>query len=460
MPQFPISDAAFYLATPVVLALVVLLFWVVGYDPRRALDYLRRNARWIGLNAVLVIIAAHALMLSPPPPAGSPGVASHRVWGPLQMVVNFDSFEFVADARHPGRLSIPGSYRQTRPLGIMVASLLTLAERPPYVQLLQPGWLSFVILNFVLLLVALMLFRRLNAPASSVAAVAVAILGTYLTFNDVVKGFFWSAHTQMWNVLMPLISIALSLCFLRHPERSWRFMTATGALLGIGSLAYGNLLVCVATAIASIGIGFWIDRTRPQLLKLFGKLCLFLGVFAAPMMIWTSIIKRTTGSFYYAEADCCRMFVWIYDYWKAGGAIALENPAFGPRLQTQLSFLGEFVMHLWHVLWPALILLAIALLVGVMSLPRLKATIKERSRTLTATVITLVMCLCFYLLMGFYRHRLEFNIVVPVIVMATVIFTGLLERMTRKETVVTMLLVVIAAGSCITSALMRITWPY
>ena len=452
MAQFPISDAAFYLATPVVLGLVVFLFRVVGYDPHRAPDYLRRNARWIALNAVLVIVAAHALMLAPPPPPGSPCAESHRVWGPLEMVVSCDSYEFVADASHPGRLSITNSYRQTRPLGIMVASLLTLAERPPYVQLLQPGWLSFVILNFVLLLVALVLFRRLNAPASSAAAVAVAVLATFLTFNDVVKGFFWSAHTQMWNVLLPLISIALSLAFLRRPERSWRFMTATGALLGIGSLAYASLLVCLPVTITSIALGFWINHERPPLLSLFGKLCLFLGAFAAPMMIWTSIIKRTTGSFYYAETQCCRMFVWILDSWKAGGAQALQR-------QTQ-AFLGDFLIHLWHVLWPALVLLAITLLVGIMSPPRLKATIRERSLTLAAAAITLVVCLGFFALIGFYRHRLAFPVVVPVLVIASVIITALLERMPKKETVVTILLVVIAAGGFITSALVRITWPY
>lgn len=492
MPEFfPISDAQFYLATVLVLALCVLLFWVVGYDPRRALSYLRRNAAWVALNALLVIVAAHALLLAPPPPADTPCVESHHVWGPLMMVLTCDSYEFVRTARHPGRLSMSGSVRQSRPLEILIASLLTLAEVPnpesrshraapeqnlaldgqndkpcenciqtilgyPYGVRLQPGWLPFVILNFFVLLVALMLFRRLNAPVTSAAVVAVAVLGVFLVFNSVVKGFFWSAHTQMWNVLMPLISISLSAAFLRHPARSWRFMIATGALLGIASLAYASLVVCAPVAIAAILLGFWINRERPPLLSLIGKICLFVGAFAAPSVIWINILLMRSGTYYHFEFQECRQFVWIYDYWRAGGATALENRLVcGQRLQTQ-SFLGEFFMHLWNGMWPALVLLAIALIVGVMSPARLKETLRARSAILGAAAITLVMCLGFFALMGFYRDRLEFNVVVPAFVIASVIVTGLLERVPRKQTIVTIVLLVVAAAGYIIAALVRV----
>lgn len=54
----------------------------------------------------------------------------------------------------------------------------------------------------------------------------------------------------------------------------------------------------------------------------------------------------------------------------------------------------------------------------IMSPPRLKVTIRERSRTLGAAAITLVMCLSFFALVGFYRNRLAFNVLVPVVIVS------------------------------------------
>lgn len=485
---FPISDAHFYLATVAILALCVLLFWAVGYDPRRAGRYLRSNARAVVLNALLVVAAVHALMLAPPPPADAYCVENHRVWGPMVMVQTCDSYDFVRTARHPGRLSMPGSDRQSRPLEIMVASLLTLVEVPnpesrshsapaetfdpferkhdatpcqnclqsylgyPYGWPLQPGWLPYVIINFVLLLVSLMIFRRLNDPATVAAEAAVGLLGTFLIFNDVVKGFFWSAHTQMWNVLVPLISISLSLSLMRRPERDWRFMAAAGLLLGIGTLAYASLLICVPAAVAAIALGFRGRRERPRLPALFGKLCLFAAAYAAPTLIWIAVIKRKTGIFYSHEVEAFREYVWMLDSWRAGGAQALLR-------QTQV-FVGQFLVNLWDVSWPVLVLLALALVAGALSPRRLRETIRQRSQILVASSVTLVLCLGFFALMGFYRNRLAFNAAVPLIVCASVIFTGLLERAPRRQAVVTVLLVAAAACGYITLALVRVTWPY
>jgi hypothetical protein len=458
MTRSTIGNAWFYLATLGIFALCVFFFRVVGYGPGKATRYLRRNVRWIALNALLIAAAAHLLMLAPSPPAGTYCVESRQVWGPLTMVVSCDSYQFAQLARDPGVLAEPGVFRQSRPLMVMAASWLTLAELP-YGRYLRPEWFSYVILNFVVLLVALMVFLHLNMPAGTAATVGTAALSTFLVFNDVVKGFFWSAHTQMWNVLMPLISIALARTLLQHPARSWRFMTATGALLGIGALAYASLVICVPAAIAAIALGFWIRGQSPPVSTVMGKIGLFVGAFALPSLVWVGIITIKNGAYQSAELQACRQFIWLYDYWVAGGPIALEDvQSCGRRLRTEW-FLGEFFMNLQAVGWPGLVLLGVALAVGVTSSTRLRATLWERSHTLTAGVITLTMCLGFFLLMGFYRNRLEFNIVVPVIVMMSVIISGFLERMPSEQAIATVLLVVVAAGGCVTSALVRLG-PY
>ena len=205
MPQFPISDSTFYIATIVVVAVCVFLFAIVGYDVRRLPQYVLNNARWIVLNAALVVFAAFALMLAPAPPAGTPCVETYRVWGPLKMVVSCDSYEFVEGALHPGRLSMPRSYRQTRPLWVTLASLLKFAEKPPYVELLIPGWLPYVALNFGLLVVSLMLFRQLHEPASWMSSVAVVVSSVFLLLMMLSKDFS-GQHTRKYGT-------CLCLCF-------------------------------------------------------------------------------------------------------------------------------------------------------------------------------------------------------------------------------------------------------
>ena len=436
-----------YVATLAAIAFCAGLFWVIGYDLRRAPRYLMNNWRWIAMNAVLIIVAAHALLLAPFPPPGSHCVETRRV-GPLQMVLSCDSDQFIASARDPARLLEYRSWNQARPLGVVAASLLTLVESR---WLNHPGWLSYVILNFVLLLVALIFFRRLNAPVTATGATMVAVLGTFLVFNDVVKGFFWSAHTQMWNVLMPLISISLSYAFLRRPVRSWLFMTAAGLLLGVGFLAYGSLVVCVAAAIVSILLGVWKNREGLNS-TLIGKLFVFLLAFVAPVLIWIALVKRASGAFFSPEAEIFRQFVWMLDSWREGGFAALMSQA--------RVFFFEFFVHLANVIWPALMLLAIVVVVRIVAPDRLRQTIKERSLVLAAAGITLVICAVFYSLMGFYRNRLEFNVVMPLIVIASVLLTGVIEGLPRKQTTLTMTLVVLAALVFVASALVRVTWPY
>ena len=442
------SDLTFHLATVAIGALCVWLFWIIGYGPRRATGYVRRRATWLVLNALLVTTAAHLLMLAPPPPAGTPCVASQRVWGPLEMVVSCDSIEFVRVAEHPGALST--SFRQTRPLQPMGAALLSRAQ-VGYGPHLSPAWFSFVVLNFVTLVTALMVFRELMAPVGRAAAVAVAILGVFLTFNNVVKGFFWSAHTQMWNVLMPLVSIAISVAFLRQPDRDWRFMLAAGALLGIVWLAYPSMVICAVAAIAASLLGFRIDDMHPRWVHVLGKWSVFLALVAAPMVIWISVIITRTGNLNFPEVQGFRQFVWIVDSWRMGGIASVQQQA---RL-----FLGEFVTHLWPGLWPVLVLLTIAVLAGSVPPRRLRAAITARALTLTAALITLILSVGFFALMGFYRQRLEFNVVVPVLVIASVILIGVIERMASGPAAVTLLVVMGAAIAYITAAVVRVG-PY
>ena len=446
---FPIGDFQFYSATAVILVLALFLVSVAGYDLRNLPRHFRCNIRWITFSAALVAGAACALSLAPIPPAGSHCVETHQLWGPMEIVLSCDSHEFIMNARHPGRLSMQNSWNQSRPLQIMVAAVLTLADAPNPQNCYSPGWLPFVLINFVLLLCALMVFKRLMNPVGTSAVIATALLGIFLVFNDVVKGFFWSAHTQMWNVFMPLLSISLSLTLLERPIRSWGFMVATGGLLGIALLAYPSLAVCAVSVVAAIALGYCRDP-KASITSLLGKVGVFLVVFFLPMALWISIIKWKVGNFYFAEAQSSfREFIWIADSWQAGGVTAI--------LDKSKIFVYEFLLIFFEVTWPILVLLAIVLLVPAQ---RLNAVIKARSRLLEAVAITFVVCFCFFALIGFYRNRLAFNAAVPIFIVASALLVAALERIPRQRAVIILLSIGVVSVGYVTSALVGVTWPY
>ena len=461
--MYAATNTQFYWAIAIIIVVCVALFWMVGHEIRRVPRYLLSNWPWISINGLLILAAVHALLLAPPPPVSTHCAETQHVSWRLYMVLSCDSIKFVSSAREPRLLLTHRWWNQSRPLAPMAASLLTLAEAAdaekklsilgrPYGVTYQPGWLPYVFFNFVLLLISLMLFKRLNAPRTTISSVATLILATFLVFNDVVKGFFWSAHTQMWNVLMPLICMALSYSFLRNPVRSWSFMMALGLLLGFGFLVYGSLVVCTVAVIVAIGVGLRLNRERTSLTSLFAKLLLFLFVFSAPTFLWITIVNRTVGFFFSPEAEIFRQFVWLWDGWLEGGIG-------GIRRYAQTFFL-QFSFHLANVLWPALLLLVIVLLIRKINPAELRQTINERSLTLGAAGITFAVCLGFFGLMGFYRNRLAFNIVMPALVATSVLITGVVDRLPRKHWILTMTLVVLVAVVSITSALMRVTWPY
>ena len=107
-----------------------------------------------------------------------------------------------------------------------------------------------------------------------------------------------------------------------------------------------------------------------------------------------------------------------------------------------------------------LVVLGVVLAVGLASPARLREVVCARRSILIACLITSALCLVFFAALGFYRNRLAFNVVIPILVGASVIATGLLERQPRGLAITMLLLLAIGATGYIASALSRVTWPY
>jgi predicted membrane-bound mannosyltransferase len=77
-----------------------------------------------------------------------------------------------------------------------------------------------------------------------------------------------------------------------------------------------------------------------------------------------------------------------------------------------------------------------------------------------SALLTAMSCFGFFGLMWFYRSRLEFNIVVPLFVLAGIFLRDILEKGPAQGAARQLILPGLAAFAYITVALVTINWPY
>lgn len=470
---YPISEGVLFAGTICVLALAGWLLAVVGLPPRRILTWLRTHWRLTALYSVVVLVGVHLLFLAPPPKHGTQCVETdHPFIHSLSFTINCDSLIFEDLARHPQKLAARDQFFQDRPLQPLVAALLTRVEDPggerspphpgpcrgclerligyPYGskgQPGQPGWLPYVFINFLELVVALILFDRLLRGGTRFC-LPVLLLGLLLIFNEPVKNFFWSAHTQMWNVLMPLLSIAACAALVRQPARGWRYMGALGLLIGIGALAYASVVVIAPAVVLAEIVGCRLKHV-PVLTRRFGLSVVLLAAGTiGPFLAWASLVRAVSGGFLDAATKYYGEYVWISHALRLGGLSELlhQTEIYLGFLHQPASYYGQFAPDLFVMLWPALLILVFLAEIGYAGRVRWHDLTEARRDVLVGVGATLLICLPFFALQGFYRDRLEFNFTVPVIVTAGLAALEI-RRLTPRRSFAVAVNVVLAIGA-------------
>jgi hypothetical protein len=451
LTAYPISNGALYVGTAIALLAIAGLWAAIGFTPRRCLLWAKQHWRLTVLYTVVALVLVHLVFVAPAVPRGHPCVTVVKPAGGLSFGVSCDSDAFISIAREPGSISLEDSFRQGRPLQALVAALGARVEDPrgdcnpclqdpagnPYGYEQQPGWLPYVVLNFLQLLAAVLLFDRLLRREGSGASLPVLLLAVLLLANVVTKNFFWSAHTQMWNILVPTICVAACASLVRRPERGWRYMGVVGLLLGFGTLAYGGVIVIVPALIVAMAIGRRLSGTRLSTASFVGPVSALVAGTLVPLVAWIGLILATTGSFYSAETEAYRQWVWMAD--------ALDRGGVGELLDETGAMLDAFWTSVRTIIWPPLLLLA-----GVLALARVTGVslwglAAERRDVAIAIAVSLAVFLPFFALQGFYRERLAFNLAVPVIIAVGVVAVEIARRATRTQLVA--LNLVLACGA-------------
>ena len=247
-----------------------------------------------------------------------------KLFGPFHIVENYDSPWFINDANHPIELLEPRNIIQTRPgLVYLVAGLQKLLS--PLRDHLMPFFLSlgnakhkddffpyalFVLVNYLLLLLSFSIYLRCFQPDIGSNVLGVTFLGGLLVFNDVTKAFLLTPHTQLFNLLVPL------LCFyaLREVKDCHLFdrgrLFVLAFLAGLGVTAYGTFVLFLPSVV--IGLVWTVVRDKARIdLRMAGRLALVVALTVLPYLAWVFYVRSVTGSFYSVEMTSQHQFVWI-----------------------------------------------------------------------------------------------------------------------------------------------------
>ena len=310
--------------------------------------------RWSWWPLPCLLAVTVSFWWAPPP---GPEAEFYGVYRPLGagagFVVNQDADVFCEAAAQPEQLLRPGFAWQSRPLYILAGSLLgrplawLWAHLPglpadPSPDGLGAYYLAYLLLNAVLLWASLWLLAAL-ARAYGLPRQGAQLwpLGWLLLSQPVTKAFFWTAHLQMFTLLVPLLALYGMARLRATTWPSWRWTVA-----GLGLLAYGSfllLLPCWLLALVQRAGGWrqaWAPMVRATL------------AFLLPLGLWAGLLTVSGIGFYSHEVQAYGQFVWLIEAAQAGlpalGAqLGAHLRAFGAALRPEAGLLALAGVCLW-----------------------------------------------------------------------------------------------------------------
>jgi len=377
------------------------------------------------------------------------------VVGNLNYLKNCDSNAFLRIARRPSRLFEEDSIWQSRPgypiLGTLGAlpfrAVESIRARIAVSRLIGRDWYQpeydtyyagFILVNWLILTVAAVLFLLLVSGKPSSPVVLFPL--TILVLNGVTKGFFWTPHTQIFNVLIPVASCAVAVSLLSKSQPLGRLLPIIGFCCGLASLVNGAfVLVLLTTTVALVS---FLMRSRRQI-PILSLLLAWLG-FVAPLIAWRQYVVWKTGSFYMHEISAYRQFVWILDslHREESGFLVL----LGANVRSFVETVGESI---------ALIVVMLGVALALCRTLRVRATTTMTVELKCAVGSFLLVGVPFFALMGYYTPRLTWELAPPLLILLSECLNSLGRAVSdRNFRFLKMSLVVAAIGYATTTLML------
>lgn len=315
----------------------------------------------------------------------------------LNVLINCDSAVFMKDAQNPTRFFDGQSVYQDRPLHALLAwclgSFLKLIGFPNTSRLVEGNsgqttlyesafYLSYVFLNFLILLLAVVIAVRYmkqsefgvsSKPPLNVIFLIVLIVAT----NELTKSFFWTPHSQMFNVLLPILALLL----LANRKQVDKFRVFFGIACGLVLLMFFYPLFGILFSILAFS-GYSVFRRRIILILL--PLTVFL--------LYPRTLEYFGGSYTNHNILKFRQFVWVTDSFREG--------EFNERIVTNIELLIATIP-----LIPSVLLLIAAILIVYIATKLGRKSLVVNLESL-AYLLFFALYLFMLYLMGYYSRRL------------------------------------------------------
>ncbi|GEM_PF-2705975 len=279
------------------------------------------------------------------------------------------------------------------------------------------GYIVFILFHIGILIACYKLYMRLSGAVSPGTAAGIAGLAVFI--NNITKQFLWSPHTQLFNIMAPLLSIYYFVK-MQEAERPERMFLTAGALCGIGMLFYG---IFVLPAVAA-GLGYLWRRRKD--IRDAGKIVATgigaMMLFALPMALWYGFIVLKNGAFYNYDVEHFKGFVWLAEvsaeqgwgralYWLGHNFLAMFSGAF-------MQGWG-FILILAGLIWQA----------------RRLGDAPRETYLWAGAGIYAVLASAFFAFYGLTVERLSYTLV-PVLFPLTGLYLGHIERRTARPLLV------------------------
>ncbi len=404
------------------------------------------------------------ILLAPRPPQESESqlcVKTYEIFGPVHVVINCDSYEFVKLADNPALLLTDerSNLWQSRPLYpvlgyfaampfkasvVLIQSVMSVIGINSEIVInagsksvnfnsvkygnndtaksvvmaegksinfnsMISGYLGYLTINLALLVIASIIFCRLLSNSSQIST-SLIFPASLLLVNEVSKAFFWTPHLQIFNILYPILTIGIGWKIIENRTIRLQKILLIGLAIGLACLIYGAFIVTAFSTAFALLIHqeskgkFWRSRGLPAI-------CLLLATIV-PILTWIGIVKLFCGSFYSHEIQVHRQFVWIFDAARLGwvnfSTVVLAN-------------IGTFYSMLAAVsIFPLLVLATVRITVSIMQPKILNIPLAQTRNIASAMGCYFCAAIPFYALMGFHATRLVWCLTVPLIILIAI----------------------------------------
>ena len=274
------------------------------------------------------------------------------VKGPLstQVLINCDSAQIVQDSQTPSRLWNAETSYQDRPLytlaGYVISKPLRLLSdsfeiysntKGEPITFYYANYLAFIFLNIILLLLVLWqsikLVRQLMPGRQMFGQTF--FLGTVLSLlvaNNVVKGFVWTPHTQIFNLLLVIYSINLWL----EVEASESNRIKTRHYFAIGLLLFFYPMFVLLYLIPLLRN--WKSHILPTLISI------------SPYLIYPTVLELFGGEYRNAAVEDFDGFVWVLRSFDRPGIILEKMILFTNAFLVLPIFYFALILSLYAIL--------------------------------------------------------------------------------------------------------------